>query len=291
MAKTSLTPTEQLLVDGFIQTNSATVVGDDDFELVFRPVLRFRDALNDQPPAAINSKNTLKRLGKYLHLMGDYITAKSDAIVPALLLALSFVMLGACADAHGAQPDVSFHLGAAGSYNVAPGSPAYWDSTYPIEAERPTAHARVEVASAPHAEALQLWNTWTTVNYGPASDEFNIACRLIRRYVMQHSGSQWNCPCTNEFSWIQSCQNATAWIGITSATCTGTNCAQIVGYIKQGSPSGLQYRNSFTILNNPRQEPFATMWELKPERTPSQELTGEIFRPYTSAPKLERWVP
>lgn len=139
-------------------------------------------------------------------------------------------------------------------------------------------------------EQLTLANVWTSINSnnGAPLNETNRLCRTIRVYVMQFP-AQWSCTCS-DFMNNPSCQNATAWLGIANAACAGQNCAQTVGFIKQGGPFGLQYRASFTIQNGGGSD-MVPMWEMKPEATPSQELTGEIFRGYWSTHRLERWVP
>jgi hypothetical protein len=81
MAKTALTVTEKLLIDSFITTSNATVLGQDDYEMVFRPVVRMRTALNDLPPAPADEKKCLKNLADYLHLVAAYLDAKAAAIV------------------------------------------------------------------------------------------------------------------------------------------------------------------------------------------------------------------
>lgn len=81
MAKTTLTATEKLLVDGWLQQSSATVLGHDDYELLFRPIVRMRRSLNDLPPTAGDEKDLLKKMANYLELVVDYLHAKSDAMV------------------------------------------------------------------------------------------------------------------------------------------------------------------------------------------------------------------
>lgn len=79
--KTALTVTEKLLIDSFITQTSATVLGQDDYEMIFRPVIRMRSALNDLPPSAADEKKCLKNLADYLHLVAAYLDARAAAIV------------------------------------------------------------------------------------------------------------------------------------------------------------------------------------------------------------------
>jgi hypothetical protein len=166
--------------------------------------------------------------------------------------------------------------GAAGAYNIAPGSPAHYASTYPI---------------AVAAEPLTLANTWTTVNSngGAAFNEYNRLCRVIRVYVMQHQNAQWSCYC-DDFTSTPYCQNATAWLGVRDATCAGTNCSEGVGWIKQGSGTGLLYRARYNMSNSPSNDNVGFV-EYKEELTPQQVKTGELFTGTWSSHTLRRYVP
>ena len=81
MAKTALTTTEQLIVDSFIAVRSADVLGQDDVEMIFRPTIRMREALNDLPPTDLQTKKLLKNTADYLKLIANYLDAKAAAIV------------------------------------------------------------------------------------------------------------------------------------------------------------------------------------------------------------------
>lgn len=147
----------------------------------------------------------------------------------------------------------------------------------------------VEAADTPAAEALTLANTWTTINSnnGAALNAFNTKCNLIRAYVMQHSQSQWSCAC-GDFTVAPACQNAFAWIGITSSECANQQCNAVQGYIRQGSASGLQFRAKWYYRVGAG---TATYWELKPESTPQQNPTGEQFEAAFPQHTLWRYVP
>lgn len=186
MAKTVLTETEQLLVDNFITRSSANVLGQDDYEMVFRPVIRVRDSLNDLPPAPANEKKLLKQTADYLKLIANYLDAKAAAIV--MLLAL----LSGCYATVDVEPADMLGAGAAGAYNIAPGSPAHRDSTYPIEAERPTAHAPVDVGVTTSALTLHSQFTFINSENGAQIWRSNGPWDTLRCFVMSQGSTSSN---------------------------------------------------------------------------------------------------
>lgn len=99
------------------------------------------------------------------------------------LALLAALLVQACALEHSPQPAAL--SGAAGSYNIAPGSPAHRDSTYPIEEP----HRSVEAQAA--TQALTLNSSFTTINSenGAQIWRSNSSWDAVRCFVMSQGSS------------------------------------------------------------------------------------------------------
>lgn len=137
-------------------------------------------------------------------------------------------------------------------------------------------------------QQLTLANTWTSCNNNMCPyNQPNRWCQVFGLY-MQQFPSQWTCTCTD--LGLPSCRNGTTTFTCRNCKVTnGPNGSYIMhGYVMVGSPWGPQYHAEISAAWG---DQWATLYALKPERTPSVVPTGEQFVAHSPLGKLERWVP